>query len=210
MSSRPLTQYERLRITLPGYPMEFKFLDPEKLAAYFAGESIVCLRCGKEYRTLGKHLQMIHEMDPDEYRDIYGIPWTYGLSCGETKQLKAEQARFMLESGAWEGSTAENRAKAHVAPRRKRQPIRDVYIQRNLEKLNRDKPGDVAERRRNATKRGTEAFHEKMQARPQCQPDATRERFGDYWKGREQSDEHVFKRTGHHKKGNHEEAHQTC
>ena len=44
-------------MVLPGYPKQDRFETPEALEVYFGGADIVCLRCGKKYRTLGVHLQ---------------------------------------------------------------------------------------------------------------------------------------------------------
>jgi hypothetical protein len=181
---------------LPGFPIEEKFLTPESLAEYFGGATIVCLQCGKRYRTLGVHLKTIHGMEPDEYREIYGIPWTYGLSCAETSALHADDAKEKIAAGIFEPGKYLERAVA--APNRKRQPVRDVLSAMNIKKMNEGKTGEDAERRRLAPKRGTPEHSEVMRNRPQMQ--AAKELLRTYWKGREQTDEHVFKRTGHHKK----------
>lgn len=188
----------RVRV-LHGFPIEEKFLTPEALAKYFDGETIVCLQCGKRYRTLGVHLKTIHGMEPDEYRDIYGIPWTYGLSCAATTQLHSDDAKMKIETGVFVPSKEQaHLARTRLSEQKKRQPVRDVLTYRNLEKLNAGKPGDNAARKKAAPKRGTAEFKEKMRARPQMEQ--AKEMLTTYWKGKEQTDEHVFNRTGHHKK----------
>jgi len=193
---------EARRKEIHGYPLKFKFTDPEKLKEYFSGETITCLRCGKKYRTLGVHLKTIHEMEPDEYREIYGIPWTKGLSCLETTKLHAEAALINIETGAFSLPSAEQAelARRSLHEQRSRQPIRDAYTKNNLERMNKGKTGEWTKMHRNATKRGTAEHREKMIRRPQCQPDVVGKRLGDYWRGREQTDEHVYNRTGYHKK----------
>ena len=181
---------------LPGFPIEEKFLTPESLAEYFGGSTIVCLQCGKRYRTLGVHLKTIHGMEPDEYREIYGIPWTYGLSCAATSDLHAEDARRKIADGIFEPGKYLDRAAA--ATQKKRQPVRDVLSARNLKEMNKGKTGEDAARRRAATKRGTPEYSEVMRNRPQVQ--MAKEFLRKYWIGKEQTDEHVFNRTGHHKK----------
>lgn len=200
MPSKYKTAKDRAAV-MPGYPVEFKFIDPEKLREYFAGDTIVCLQCGKQYRTLGVHLQTMHDMEPDEYRDIYGIPWTYGLSCGETTSLHAEDARQQQADGVFRPfADAAAAEAARLARHRKRQPVRDTYSMRNLEMLNAGKTGEAQRRREAAPKRGTPDYREKMQNRHQCKnpPDS----FRKWWEGKEQTDEHVLKRTGYHKKSN--------
>ena len=188
------------RAVMTGFPVEVKFTTPEELDAYFGDEKIVCLRCGKKYRTLGLHLKAIHGMELDEYREIYGIPWTYGLACPENLEKHSNDAKEKIASGVWRldryGDKA--REKAHSSPRKPRQPVSDTLLARNLEKLNKGKTGEDAKRRKQASKHGTPEFKEKMRARPQVEK--AKEMLRTYWKGREQTEEHVFKRTGGHKR----------
>jgi hypothetical protein len=189
----------RRRRVLPGFPREEKFVTPESLVEYFGGAAITCLQCGKRYRTLGVHLKTIHGMEPDEYRDIYGIPWTYGLSCAATTQLHSDDAKMKIETGVFVPSKEQAKiARTRLSERKKRQPVQDVLVHRNLEKLNAGKTGEYASKRKAAPKRGTAEFKAKMRARPQMEQ--AKEMLTTYWKGREQTDEHVFNRTGHHKK----------
>ena len=184
---------------LPGFPIEEKFLTPEALSEYFGGATIVCLQCGKRYRTLGVHLKTIHGMEPDEYRDIYGIPWTYGLSCAATTKLHSDDAKMKIETGVFVPSKEQAQlARTRLSERKKRQPLQDVLVYRNLEKLNAGKTGENAARKKAAPKRGTDEFKEKMRARPQMEQ--AKEMLTTYWNGKEQTDEHVFNRTGYHKK----------
>ncbi len=77
---------------LSGYPKLSFIMSKEQLDKYFDGDSITCLLCGKEYRTLGgPHLQKIHGISEDSYRETYGIPYTQGLSCGELLDLRKKQ-----------------------------------------------------------------------------------------------------------------------
>ena len=199
MSDKQEQRRRQRRKELPGYPKEFVFDDPGKLKEYFSGEKIICLRCGKSYRTLGVHLKTIHGMEPDEYRMIYGIPWTYGLSCSETKELHANFAKEMIEAGIFVPSLEQAEiARGHLDRQKDRQPIRDAYTQANLEKMNEGKTGEDAERRKQALKRGTQEYREMLRNRPQTKTFG--KRMAKYWKGRKQTDDHVFKRTGHHKK----------
>ena len=158
MASRFKTVESR-RSTMAGYPRNEKFTNPAAMKEYFAGSRITCLRCGKNYRTLGVHLQTIHDMEPDEYREIYGIPWTYGLSCAETTKLHADDARQKQAEGIFE--VGSNLHLMRGATHKPRQPIRDVYTAQNLNKMNAGKTGEVAEKRRRMTKRGTEEFKQK-------------------------------------------------
>jgi len=177
------------RRVLPGYPKEEMFTDPKEVAEYFCGSKIVCLRCGKKYRTLGVHLQRIHGMEPDEYREIYGLPWTHGLSCADTTALHAEHAAEMIEKGVFDPNAEQAAlARSHLPNRKKYQPYRQMI----------GRTEEAAERKKQIAKRGTPEFKEKMRNRPQTI--AAKEFLKTYWIGREQSDEHVFKRTGRHRR----------
>lgn len=184
------------RKVMPGFPVDMKFTTPEQLESYFGGSSIVCLRCGKNYRTLGAHLKSVHGMEPDEYREIYGIPWTYGLSCAETTELHSELAKNHVASGIFE--PGKYLSLAQEALRRKRQPVMDEFTRRGLEIMNTGKTGEATEKRKKMPKKGTPEFKEKMRNRPQYLINI--EILKTYWIGREQTDEHVFNRTGSHKK----------
>ena len=173
-----------------------KFTTPEELAAYFGGDKIECLLCNKHFRAIGTHLMLLHNVSPDEYREMYGIPWTYGLICAGTKQKKSAIAKKNLAAGLFQPGKYLDRANAK--PPRARVPVRDTLTARNLEKLNKDKTGEEAARRKAAPKKGSPEFHAKMSKRQQCVNAG--ERFGDYWRGKEQTPEHVLKRTGHPKK----------
>ena len=186
---------KKRRAVLPGFPVEFKFTNYSDLSEYFGGSRITCLRCGKEYRTLGVHLKSIHGIEPDEYRDMYGIPWTYGLSCAATSSLHSEIAKDNFISGKWV-ATAEKALALRGLPHRSRVAVRDETFWLNLKKMNAGKSGEEAARRKGQSRRGTPEFREKMLNRPQCQREF-QEAHGiiGWWKGKKQSPEHIAKRT---------------
>lgn len=193
MTSQYQTKEER-RNMLDGYPKTYLFDTPESLVVYFSGERIICLRCGKAYKTLGVHLLRIHDMTPDEYRDIYGIPWSYGLSSLPTHEMHSEDAKQKHITGEWTASSdqAKMARLAYASNHRKRQPVRDVLSARNIERMNQGKTGEKAARRKLATKRGTPEFKAIMRARPQAK--ITAEILRTYWKGRKQTEKHKAKR----------------
>tara|TARA_R110000868_G_scaffold385807_1_gene653836 strand:+ start:651 stop:1079 length:429 start_codon:yes stop_codon:yes gene_type:complete len=138
-------------------------------------------------------------MEPDEYREIYGIPWTYGLSCAESSQRHSDIAKENYETGKWVASAEQAKiARGSLSNQKKRQPVRDVLTHRNLDKLNANKTGEDKKRRLLQPKRGTPEWTEKMRTRPQCEK--AKEMLRTYWIGREQTNEHVLNRTGFNKR----------
>ncbi len=66
---------------LKGFPVERKFETKEEVDAYFSTDKIQCLLCGRWYNQIGGlHLDRMHGVTPDDYREMYGLPWTRGLT----------------------------------------------------------------------------------------------------------------------------------
>ncbi len=87
------------RIALPGYPRQGKIETKEEVEVYFSGDKIQCLLCGKWYKQLAVHLSLIHGVRVDEYRERYGLPWSRGLSCRDTKNKRSRLARRLMLEG---------------------------------------------------------------------------------------------------------------
>jgi predicted transcriptional regulator len=195
MSTKEWRRAQKRKV-MPGYPLEVKMKTPEEVEAYFSKDRLVCLRCGKTYKSLGMHLKTIHEMEPEEYKEIYGLPYYRGLIGSDTRQIKAEIAKSNYESGIWEASKerAEKARKKIGFYGDRRQEYRDELTDRNLRKMNEGKTGEEAKRRRLQSKWGSQEHKDKLRARPQCSPPSPN--FVYYWVGRKQTREHVVSRTG--------------
>ena len=85
MASEFRTVKERRKV-LAGYPIEEPFNSIHEVRNYLNNDKIVCLLCGKKYKSLGLHLVQIHEMEVDTYREKYKIPWRYGLTGVSSKE----------------------------------------------------------------------------------------------------------------------------
>lgn len=72
MQKRRKRQFEHKRTSNVNGIGAFK--NDEEARIYLSGDSITCLICGKEYRSLGKHLVSVHDMDPLDYHKRYNIP----------------------------------------------------------------------------------------------------------------------------------------
>ena len=62
-------------------------------------KSIVCLECGRPFKTLTKRHLAKYGLTPDEYRDKWGYPRNMPLVC---KSLQRERRKKMKEMRLWE------------------------------------------------------------------------------------------------------------
>ena len=180
------------RRVLPGYPMMNPFLSVEEVRRYLSGDRVICLLCGKDYRELGQHIQRIHGVTVDRYKEMYRIPWTYALVSAKSKKTRSRIVQRRMREGYQPPMKSGEELKEMVGLSRRRCPFKEAIAIGNLgEHMKvRDPSKPVVVK----AKRGTLEFHEKMRGRPQCQPEVAGKRFGDYWRGRKQSPEHVAKR----------------
>jgi predicted transcriptional regulator len=42
-------------------------------------DHLVCLGCGRSFKTLKKHIMSDHQLTPDQYRARYGLPLSYPM-----------------------------------------------------------------------------------------------------------------------------------
>ena len=102
---RPKTKYlenreRKRRKTLPGFPWTGKFQTIQKIEAYFSGDKIQCLLCGKWYRQInGTHLAHIHNTTADEYRERYGLPWSRGLTSNAVHDSNRQRTKQRMKEG---------------------------------------------------------------------------------------------------------------
>jgi len=83
---------------LPGFPKTEKFKTTEEIKNYLSGDRITCLLCGKQYKELGVHIHM-HDTTLHEYKEKYGIPWTYPLCSKKTSDKKSDKSKIRMENG---------------------------------------------------------------------------------------------------------------
>ena len=69
------------------FPWNGRFENINEIDHYFAGTKIQCLLCGKRFKSLSTHLIRVHEINPDQYKEKYGLPWKRGL-CGTMTSKK--------------------------------------------------------------------------------------------------------------------------
>ena len=77
---------------LPGYPVTKAFQTKEELDSYLNAPLIKCLLCGRDLKTLHRHIESaIHKVSHDEYHLMYGIPWGRALCCPDTLKKQSDR-----------------------------------------------------------------------------------------------------------------------
>ncbi len=56
-------------------------------------EQIICLECGKPFRSLKRHLKSAHGLDEKAYRTRYGLAKEYPLTAPAYSRARAETAK---------------------------------------------------------------------------------------------------------------------
>ena len=132
---------EARRRILPGYPRNFVFKSYDEYKQYFVGDRIICLLCGKEYRALGNHLRISHEMDIEDYKKKYGILWTKSLLCNDLHENQSDRAKERIANGEFIPKDIEERRKQAVFARSHKRKKRNLSThrlssQKNIEQYN--------------------------------------------------------------------------
>lgn len=88
---------------LPGFPVEEPFASSDDALAYLDSPKLVCLRCGRRYSVLGKHLLNAHGMTSTEYKQFYFLPLSRGLSGQVARRRMSENGKKMWAAGSLSG-----------------------------------------------------------------------------------------------------------
>jgi predicted transcriptional regulator len=56
-------------------------------------EEIVCLECGKRFKSIRRHLQNAHGLDPNEYRQKWGLRRDYPMTAPAYAERRSELAK---------------------------------------------------------------------------------------------------------------------
>ncbi|WP_305046240.1 MucR family transcriptional regulator [Geoalkalibacter sp.] len=73
----------------------------------FGRDKVTCMICGKEMKTLSRHLKTAHAMKPTEYRKQFDIPRTQPLAARAYSESRRQMAK--------DRGLGENLAKARAA-----------------------------------------------------------------------------------------------
>lgn len=58
----------------------------------FGKDKIICMICGKEMKTLARHLKTEHDMTAKEYREKFGIPSSQALAARSYSESRRQMA----------------------------------------------------------------------------------------------------------------------
>lgn len=108
---------------LPGYPWNGIFSSFEELKEYFNKDRLTCLLCGRDYGNLGIHVSQGHGTTIDEYRQQFGIPWTYGLAGKTFRDKSSKHITALRETGKVPYSPSPGHIKKIIKLSRKRRPL---------------------------------------------------------------------------------------
>ena len=80
-------------------PREIKlFTNKEDIKKYYIGDRIQCLICGKWFKSLGNHIE-IHGINTDDYKKMFGLPWSKGLCSSVTAKKFHDNAKILRKEG---------------------------------------------------------------------------------------------------------------
>lgn len=110
------------RKVMPGYPIEKPFETREQVEAYLNVDRLICLLCGKTYKSLCTHLS-VHGTNADAYKEKYGLPWGCGLTCVTTKAMNIKHGKRLVAEGIFRPPTPEEHARMVAnSPRPRQKP----------------------------------------------------------------------------------------
>lgn len=84
-------------LNLKFFPMKGKFTSEQEVNEYLSGDTIQCLECGREKKSLGKHLPS-HGLNVDSYKMKFGIPKGKALMTNTCREVRANVARQINSS----------------------------------------------------------------------------------------------------------------
>ena len=56
-------------------------------------DHLVCLVCGKQFKTLRRHLMSDHKLSPEQYRERFGLPDSYPIIAPNYAKLRSALAK---------------------------------------------------------------------------------------------------------------------
>lgn len=113
--------------TPPSEPNEKKPTSPAvSVRSSVKPDHLVCLACGRRQKTLKRHLETAHQLDPQQYRALYGLSRDYPMVAPDYAQQRREMAHAIglgrkPNPKRGRGKAAEKPA---ASPKRRRPPAK--------------------------------------------------------------------------------------
>lgn len=89
---KTLTNLEKGESAVIDTPIEAASAPTITLKKAFGKDKITCMICGKEMKTLARHLKTVHNLKPGEYRKQFSIPRTQALAAKAYSESRKEMA----------------------------------------------------------------------------------------------------------------------
>lgn len=96
---------------------------------------MTCLLCGREYTALGGHITTKHEMTSDDYRELFGIPYSYGLAGKPFRENVSRRTKLLRKEGRVPPQPSLKTMKKMWQARKNRRPFTTATRQESRQKL---------------------------------------------------------------------------
>lgn len=120
---------------LQGYPKSKPFATIDEIKAYLDGDKVTCLLCGREYTALGGHITTKHDMTSDDYRELFGIPYSYGLAGKPFRENVGKRIKRLRKEGRVPPQPSLKTMKKMWQARKNRRPLTVATRQESRQKL---------------------------------------------------------------------------
>jgi predicted transcriptional regulator len=89
-----ITEVHRMLSTVGEVPAErAKGVPVVEVKKSVFADHLVCLGCGKSFKTIKKHLGSEHEMTPEQYRSKFGLPHGYPMVASAYAKVRSALAK---------------------------------------------------------------------------------------------------------------------
>jgi len=99
-----------------------KFSTMKELQNYFEENELTCLLCGKPCVQLVAHIGPAHGLSADDYKEQFGIPWTYGLAGKAFRRRCSLRMKALRRRGGLAVAPSPGHIRRLVAAAKKRRP----------------------------------------------------------------------------------------
>ncbi len=120
---------------LPGFPWSGRFSSFKELKEYFDEDRLTCLLCGRDFSNLGNHVSSGHGITTDDYRQRFGIPWTYGLAGKRFRNISSRRLTKLRKAGKVPYAPSPEHINELKKMSRKRRPFVEASRNDSLDKL---------------------------------------------------------------------------